>query len=559
VKEHRLRRDLGDFQTPSELVTQVLDVLGPIGQRWPRVLEPTCGRGQFLRGLLERSSRPREIQAFEIQHSHWKAANSAVEESHRGDVHVGITRADFFSVDLERDMSWNAPGPMLVVGNPPWVTNSELGTLARAHRPPRRNVKSLRGLEARTGSSNFDVAEAVWLKLILELADQAPTIALLCKTSVARNVLAFSQRGSLPIASASIRRIDAARWFRAAVDACLFCVKLGRPDSGLRVPVYSSLEGTAADSVVGFAAGKLIADCEAHARWSFADGACPRTWRQGLKHDAAGVMELHRPPRTDVGRRAFDRDAAHWCNKDNEIVAVEPEFIYPLVKGTDLARPSGKTIERAVLVTQQRIGQDTIALAHEAPRLWSYLEAHQTRFHKRRSSIYRGRPPFAIFGIGPYSFAPFKVAISGLHKTPVFRALGPIGGRPVMLDDTCYFLPCATAEEAAVLAAICNDPSTLGLIAALSVREAKRPVTKALLQRLDLEAILGRTDHTLLAARAQALLEDELFRPPPQSVAEFLAILARGFARKPGGPQETWRCGKLRCDRGELSSPGSVL
>ena len=99
-----------------------------------------------------------------------------------------------------------------------------------------------------------------------------------------------------------------------------------------------------------------------------------------------------------------------------------------------------------------------------------------------------------MFGVGPYSFAPFKVAISGLHKAPAFRAVRPRDGRPVMLDDTCYFLPCSSAAEAAALSALCNDPIALAFLGSASFPEAKRPITKALLQRLDLGAILERAD-----------------------------------------------------------------
>ena len=60
-----------------------------------------------------------------------------------------------------------------------------------------------------------------------------------------------------------------------------------------------------------------------------------------------------------------------------------------------------------------------------------------------------------------------------------------------MLDDTCYFLPSPTAEEAAILTALCNDPITRGLIGSLIFRGAKRPITKKLLQRLDLSAVLA--------------------------------------------------------------------
>ena len=302
-----MRRDLGDFQTPSELVAAVLETLGPIGLRWPRVLEPTCGRGHFVGGLLAQIAPPREIQAIEIQEDHCQAARALSLEGSVPGVRVRITHRDLFDLDLERDLCWSEQGPLLVIGNPPWVTSAELGRLTSASGPPRRNIKGLRGIAARTGASNFDVAEAVWLKLIAELADQAPTIALLCKTSVARSILQFTHRAGLPIAAASIRRIDAARWFGAAVDACCFRVTLDTANPSLKVPVFADLKQTEPESVMGFARGWLIADHESHAPWSFAGGVCPLTWRQGIKHDAAAVMELVREAGTrrvaEQGRR----------------------------------------------------------------------------------------------------------------------------------------------------------------------------------------------------------------------------------------------------------------
>jgi hypothetical protein len=517
-----VRRDLGDFQTPPELVAKVLEALGPIGSRWPRVLEPSCGRGHFIRGLLDLDDPPRQIQGIEIQESHFRAAHAlAVGNSPHG-VPVRIIRGDMFKLDLKRDLKWRENGPLLVVGNPPWVTNSELGSLASTIRPPRRNFKGMTGYEARTGASNFDVAEAFWLKLAYELADQRPTIALLCKTSVARSVLQFAHRAPLSVNAASVRQIDAAHWFGAAVDACLFCLTLGdaqsMPMRSLHVPVYSGLEEREPDNVMGFARGWLVADFLAHDEWAFADGRCPMTWRQGLKHDAAGVMELAR-----------DLKSGQWRNRADESVDVEANFVYPLVKGTDLARSSGTATARAVLVTQSRLGDNTARLAEQAPRLWSYLQSNSATFANRKSSIYRGQPAFALFGIGPYSFAPYKVAISGLHKVPKFRALGPVHGRPVMLDDTSYFLPCSTALEAAFLLALCNDPITLGLIGSICFRDAKRPITKKLLQRLDFLAILERADRQSLLARAQVALNDDLAAGPAEAIFDVVEEMERQF------------------------------
>jgi hypothetical protein len=521
----RVRRDLGDFQTPPELAAEVLACLGPIGRRWPRVLEPTCGQGHFIVALLAQTFPPREIQAIEIQDNHCTAARAVSTSDKRSpNVRVRIHQADLFSVDLGTDLTWEENGPLLVVGNPPWVTSAELGRLGASVRPPKRRIDGLDGLAALTGSSNFDVAEAVWLKLITELAEQAPTIALLCKTSVARRILERAHRARLPVAKASMRRLDATRWFGAAVDACLFQVELGAPGGLREVPVYASLAQPRRETVMGFAGGWLIADRESYAASARVDGACPLTWRQGVKHDAAAVMELQR-----------DAESGRLTNRAGEILDVEAEFVYPLIKGGDLGLPRDPAHpERAVLVTQQRIGEDTTALAGVAPRLWSYLQAHSESFSKRRSSIYRGGPPFAMFGIGPYSFAPFKVAIGALHKEPRFKALGPRAGKPILLDDTCYILPCSSAPEAAVLTALCNDPITLAFLRAASFKSAKRPLTKALLQRIDLEAILKRADRPGLQARACDIQERDLGARASEAIPKAIADLEQQWHTQKG-------------------------
>ncbi len=310
-----MRRDLGDFQTPSELVAAVLETLGPISLRWRRVLEPTCGQGSFIAGLLALRVPPREILGIEIQEDHCQAARALPAEKGSSRVEVTIVHGDFFGLDLKEDLSWRETGPLLVVGNPPWVTTAELGRSATNWQPPKRNIKGLPGLAARTGASNFDVAEAVWLKLIHELADQSPTIALLCKTAVARRVLQYAHRARLPLSAASIRRIDAARWFGAAVEACLFRMTLGTTNRCREIPVFADLSQAEPESVLGFERGWLIADRAAYEPWAFADGKCPLSWRQGLKHDAAAVMELVR-----------DHESGELKNGSGESVDVEPRM-----------------------------------------------------------------------------------------------------------------------------------------------------------------------------------------------------------------------------------------
>jgi hypothetical protein len=487
-----MARDLGDFQTPDELVAAVLRSLGPIGERWPRVLEPTCGSGGFIRGLLESSSPPREILGFELQSEHLDRARRLAADSTR----VYVRQANIFQLDLRRDAHWSETGSLLVIGNPPWVTNAELGALGSGNLPRKSNLKGLPGLDAITGSANFDIAEFIWLKLMLELADQQPAIALLCKTSVARNVLQFASDNQLPLTAAWIRRIDAKRHFNAAVDACLFYVEMRDGESRYEAAVYSDLQSSEPETIIGVSGGRLVSDLNAYRQMAFVEGDCPLTWRQGVKHDAAQVMELKK---ADQG----------WSNQLGEHVEVEEEFVYPLIKGRELFLSEQPQSDRYVIVPQRRIGEDTRGLELVAPRLWNYLNRHVEIFRRRKSAIYRGQPPFAIFGVGDYSFAPFKVGVSGLHKEPRFRLASPADkhpysspSRPTMLDDTCYFLPCFSFEQAALLLALLNHQVTQSFIRSTMFLDAKRPITKKLLQRIDLIKLLQHIDREELLAAA---------------------------------------------------------
>ena len=636
-----MARDLGDFQTPNSLVTAVLEYLCPVGKPWPRVLEPTCGSGNFITGLLELQPPPREIQGIELQTMHFDWARKTAEQ-HTGS-RVTIHKANIFQLNLARDLVWTEKGPLLVVGNPPWITNSELGALDSHNLPPKTNMKGLRGIDALTGESNFDITEYIWLKLLHELAHEQPTIALLCKTTVARKVLQYASAASLPIRNASIHRIDAKKYFGAAVEACLFRVELGSDERRCEATVYPSLTATEPESVIGIVGKRLVSNIDSHARWAFADGVCPLTWRQGLKHDAAAIMELtqsseglrnrlgesnfditeyiwlkllhelaHEQPtiallcKTTVARKVLQyasaaslpiRNAsihridakkyfgaaveaclfrvelgsderrceatvypsltatepesvigivgkrlvsnidshARWAfadgvcpltwrqglkhdaaaimeltqsseglrNRLGELVDVESDYVYPLLKGSDVFHGRHSNPLLSVIVPQRRLGDDTRQLETIAPKLWRYLAAHIDVFERRKSSIYRGQPPFALFGIGDYSFTMYKVAVSGFYKAPRFRAMGPAYGKPVILDDTCYFIPCRSAVQAALLSALLNYPACLELIHSMIFYDSKRPVTKKLLQRIDLKSLLDRIDQKALLNRAE--------------------------------------------------------
>ncbi|MCJ0893688.1 SAM-dependent methyltransferase [Rhodococcus sp. ARC_M5] len=468
--------EFGDFQTPIELARALVNTLPR--QRWTRILEPTCGVGNFL-SVMAQSHPEAERVGIEVQPEY---ASSASQFGR-------IVTASIFDFDLAGDVDWTSePGPTLVIGNPPWVTNSQLSALDSINRPSRANTKNARGIDAITGSSNFDIAEFIWIKLVTEFSDRPVTVAMICKTQVARNVLLHCARHSLPVTSSSLRMIDAKKWFDAGVDACWFTVELGPGRTDYTAHTYPRVDASQPDNRIGVVDGQLVANVEAYRRSKQFDGASPRTWRQGIKHDATAVMELieNGGPQTKLGSS----------------VSIEPDYLFPLFKCTDVYRDKLNSVSRWMIVPQSHTGDDTAQLADSAPKLWKYLTDNAAVLDGRKSSIYRRRARFCIFGVGPYTFAPYKIAISGFHKIPQFRMVGPYDGTPAVFDDATYLLPFEDPASCAVAHALLTGPETTDLIAALAFWDSKRPVTKKLLQRIDLSAIARATDPAALRERS---------------------------------------------------------
>ena len=181
-------------------------------------------------------------------------------------------------------------------------------------------------------------------------------------------------------------------------------------------------------------------------------------------------------------------------NGFGRIIELEETYLYPMLKSSELANTARPIPSKVMLVPQTFVGENTDDISRAAPLTWKYLQANGELLDRRRSSIYRGKPRFSIFGIGDYSFSPWKVAVSGFYKDVHFRVIGPVAGRPVMLDDTCYFLPSPTKISAEETAELLNSQLAGELISSLIFTDAKRPVTAKLLQNINLKVLAHRLD-----------------------------------------------------------------
>jgi hypothetical protein len=359
------------------------------------------------------------------------------------------------------------------------VTSAELGALGSRNLPEKRSFDGLSGLDALTGRSNFDVSEWMLLRLLHALDGRRFVLAFLCKLSVARRIMEHTARARWNV-EGELRAIDARECFGAAVDAVLLTVSsldssrpVGRGD--LRWPAYASLSADAPSAVIGYVDGVSTPDVDACERTRHLAGRCDPEWRSGLKHDCSAVME-------------FAVDGGRLRSRAGEVVDLEPDFVFPMMKGSDVVHGRWPPA-RAVLVPQRSLGQQTDRIEALAPRTWRYLDEHRAALAARRSSVYARRPAFAVFGVGEYTFAPWKVAVAGLYKRLVFTLIGPQGGRPVVLDDTTYFLPFTTEAEARSAHEALTSPAAAEFFNARIFWDDKRPINKRVLQSLDLRTL----------------------------------------------------------------------
>lgn len=64
----------------------------------------------------------------------------------------------------------------------------------------------------------------------------------------------------------------------------------------------------------------------------------------------------------------------------------------------------------------------------------------------------------------------------------------------MLLDDTCYFLPCETEADCESLIELLSSRPATEFYSALAFWDAKRPITAKLLNQLDLAAVAKQLD-----------------------------------------------------------------
>lgn len=465
---HGDKREYGDYQTPIEFADKVCKYLSDFYHVKPSiVIEPTCGMGNFLKSSLMFNAN--QYYGIEINSEYCNICENSIKDDR-----VKIINCDFFSFSFKKLIKFKEQ--VLVIGNPPWVTNSALSAMDSENLPLKSNFKDLKGFDAITGASNFDICEYIILRLISEYKDTNTIISMLCKTSVARNVFKELKRNLISFTSYDILEFDASSIFGVGASACILVIALTDQKTSLNLcNVYDFDNHRKIKKQFGFIGEHFYSNfCNNSCDY---DGQSCFEWRQGVKHDCSKIMEL-----------SLDNDVFH--NSNNEYVQIEDDIVYPLIKSSMFKLPIIHSFSKYVIVTQKKIREDTLYIKKQLPKTWRYLNDNIQYFEKRKSSIYRGAPAFSMFGIGEYSYSKYKVGVSGFYKRPLFSVLYSDNGKPVMLDDTSYFICFDSFDYAYVAMLLLNSNKVQNFLSNIAFLDAKRPYTKKVLERIDFRKIV---------------------------------------------------------------------
>jgi len=467
------RVEYGDFQTNKQLAESVCKYLYNKDINPKILLEPTCGKGTFILSAIKMFDSLQQIFGIEIQEKYlWQLKFGLLEYFLKNPTtnkpQINLYHCNVFDFDFKQVKRQINNRELLVIGNPPWVTNSTLSTLNSKNLPRKSNFKNAKGIDAITGKGNFDIGEFISLKMLDLFSKENGHFAFLIKNSVVKNIVFEQKKNKYPISDIEKHTINAKQEFNASVDASLFVCKFNStPEfTAKEFDFYTSKPRVS----LGWVNNKFASDIEKYKKYQHLDGVCPFEWRQGIKHDCAKIMEL-------------ERIEGGFRNALGEEFELEEDLIYGILKSSDLKGETTDIPRKYTIITQKRIGEETSQILERLPKTRAYLHRHKEYFLNRKSSIYNDKPLFSIFGIGDYSFKPYKVAISGLYKQTKFTLVKP-NGTVLLLDDTCYFIGFDTFEEAKEIQNLLNQPETQDFIESFMFTDSKRAITKDMLMRI---------------------------------------------------------------------------
>lgn len=248
-------------------------------------------------------------------------------------------------------------------------------------------------------------------------------------------------------------------------------------------------------------------------------------WLEVLRQEPDGHLRVRNM--ADSSRRAMPTLEA----------SLEPEMVYPMLRGRDVMRWS-VNVRHHMLVVQNpdtRTGHDPEWLQTHAPQTYAYLKRFEDVLWARRSfRRYFGdtAPFYTMFGVGHYSFAPYKVVWRYIATEMTAAVVTTHHNKVIIPDHRLMLIDVESLDEAHFVAACLNNTVSRYIVAACTIatQMSTHILEKLPVPRYDAEhplhhqlAMLSQAAHQA-AANQQPVdtLEDEI----DQTVAALWQISA---------------------------------
>ncbi len=456
-------KDICDYQTPLNLTDSICEYLKNDLKISPDIIiEPTCGIGNFLKSI-SKSFPKKQLYGIEIDKTKLNKVDNRIPNLKL--IHADISEFKFN--DFDRNNSY------LIIGNPPWSIQQEIFKPDTNKSSLTSNFTNLRDNNDNITNLNSDISEYIILKIIKEFKNTKSTIAFLCKKHISRNIFIKLIMQDIHYSFIKQINLNSYKKFNINSDTCLLIIQFGKKK--LKSKICEVCDISNPSQVLykfGFKKDTFYLNVDNIPQL---DGKCQFEWNQGVKHDCAKIME-------------FTYENNHFINKNGNQTNIENVLIYPLIKARDLKKPFVNKTSKYILITQQKIKQDTNYIKTEAPKTWQYLNENKKYFDNRKSKVYNNTPDFSIFGIGEYAFKKYKVAISCFNKNPTFSLV--FSEKTMILDDSCCFLSFDNYDDAYITLLILNSQLVKKFLKNKAVIDSKRHYPKKLLKRIDIEKCL---------------------------------------------------------------------
>ncbi len=146
--------------------------------------------------------------------------------------------------------------------------------------------------------------------------------------------------------------------------------------------------------------------------------------------------------------------------------SVEPDLIYPLLRGRDVTRWRAIPSAHIILAQDPQRGKGIVeSEMKKLPKTFAYLRRFEGDLKKPKRGTLRGRalykqyfdpsdPFYSMYNVGPYTLAPWKVVWRDMGSEIQVSVVGPHREGCICPEHHVMFVPLTDAREAHYLCAV---------------------------------------------------------------------------------------------------------